>query len=57
MDLGSLVCKRQSEISCVFQSFHLIPTLTVAENIGFPLKISKKVKQVELTMHALMIIG
>jgi putative ABC transport system ATP-binding protein len=35
-----LAAKRQSEISFVFQSFHLIPTLTVAENIGFPLKIS-----------------
>ncbi|MCF6318248.1 MAG: ABC transporter ATP-binding protein [Proteobacteria bacterium] len=31
---------RQTEISFVFQSFHLIPTLTVAENIGFPLKLS-----------------
>jgi putative ABC transport system ATP-binding protein len=33
---------RQTEISFVFQSFHLIPTLTVAENIGFPLKLSGK---------------
>ena len=31
---------RQTDISFVFQSFHLIPTLTVAENIGFPLKLS-----------------
>lgn len=33
---------RQTDISFVFQSFHLIPTLTVAENIGFPLKLSGK---------------
>jgi putative ABC transport system ATP-binding protein len=40
-----LATKRQTEISFVFQSFHLIPTLTVAENIGFPLKISGNFKQ------------
>lgn len=40
-----LALKRQSDISFVFQSFHLIPTLTVAENIGFPLKISGKFSQ------------
>lgn len=31
---------RQTDIGFVFQSFHLIPTLTVAENIGFPLRLS-----------------
>ena len=36
----ALALKRQTDISFVFQSFHLIPTLTVAENIGFPLKLS-----------------
>ncbi len=36
----ALALKRQADISFVFQSFHLIPTLTVAENIGFPLKLS-----------------
>ena len=40
-----LATKRQSDISFVFQSFHLIPTLTVAENIGFPLKISRNFDQ------------
>jgi len=40
-----LAQKRQSDISFVFQSFHLIPTLTVAENIGFPLKIAKSFNQ------------
>ncbi len=39
-----LSLKRQSEISFVFQSFHLIPTLTVEENISFPLKISRNYK-------------
>jgi len=40
-----LALKRQTDISFVFQSFHLIPTLTVAENIGFPLKLSGKFLQ------------
>jgi putative ABC transport system ATP-binding protein len=40
-----LAQKRQSDISFVFQSFHLIPTLTVAENIGFPLKIARSFNQ------------
>lgn len=40
-----LALKRQSDISFVFQSFHLIPTLTAAENIGFPLKISRNFEQ------------
>ena len=43
-----LALKRQSDISFVFQSFHLIPTLTVAENIGFPLKISGKFTQTKV---------
>jgi len=40
-----LALKRQQEISFVFQTFHLIPTLTVEENIGFPLKISRSFQQ------------
>lgn len=53
-----LALKRQSEIGFVFQSFHLIPTLSVRENIEFPLNIARKInnervdellKAVELT--------
>lgn len=36
-----LAIKRQSDIGFVFQSFHLIPTLSVAENIAFPLSIAR----------------
>ena len=36
---------RQTDVSFVFQSFHLIPTLTVEENIGFPLKINNTFSQ------------
>lgn len=48
-----LASKRQTDISFVFQSFHLIPTLTVAENIGFPLKIARNFdqKQVDVLLQ------
>ncbi|WP_296403468.1 ABC transporter ATP-binding protein [Psychrobacter sp.] len=37
-----LAQKRQQDMGFVFQSFHLLPTLTVAENIAFPLDIARK---------------
>ncbi|MCF6300566.1 MAG: ABC transporter ATP-binding protein [Proteobacteria bacterium] len=40
-----LAVKRQQDIGFVFQSFHLIPTLSVEENISFPLNISRNMDQ------------
>lgn len=37
-----LAQKRQQQMGFVFQSFHLLPTLTVAENIAFPLDIARQ---------------
>ena len=42
MSEEALALKRQSDIGFVFQSFHLIPTLSVYENIEFPLSIARK---------------
>jgi len=42
MSEEQLALKRQSDIGFVFQSFHLIPTLSVQENIEFPLSIARK---------------
>ncbi|MCX7544320.1 ABC transporter ATP-binding protein [Marinicella gelatinilytica] len=42
MDEEQLALKRQRDMGFVFQSFHLIPTLTVAENVAFPLQIAGK---------------
>jgi putative ABC transport system ATP-binding protein len=42
MSEEDLALKRQSDIGFVFQSFHLIPTLTVQENIEFPLSIARQ---------------
>ncbi len=41
MSEEQLALKRQKEIGFVFQSFHLIPTLNVEENITFPLNIAR----------------
>ncbi len=42
MSEEELAIKRQTDIGFVFQSFHLIPTLSVQENIEFPLSIARK---------------
>ena len=41
-DEDALAVIRQREMGFVFQSFHLLPTLTVAENIAFPLDIARR---------------
>lgn len=41
MSEEELAIKRQTDIGFVFQSFHLIPTLSVQENIEFPLSIAR----------------
>ena len=38
----ALAIIRQRDMGFVFQSFHLLPTLTVAENIAFPLDIARR---------------
>ena len=42
LDEDVLAVIRQRDMGFVFQSFHLLPTLTVAENIAFPLDISRR---------------
>ncbi|MDN6274972.1 ABC transporter ATP-binding protein [Psychrobacter sp.] len=42
LDEDALAAIRQSDMGFVFQSFHLLPTLTVAENIAFPLDIARR---------------
>ncbi len=54
MSEEQLALKRQSDIGFVFQSFHLIPTLTVRENIEFPLSIARQqnTKRVDELLNA-----
>ena len=44
---------RQNNVGVVFQSFHLIPTLTALENVATPLEISSSKKPAEYAMKAL----
>lgn len=42
LDEDALAVIRQQDMGFVFQSFHLLPTLTVTENIAFPLDIARR---------------
>ena len=42
LDEDALAVIRQRDMGFVFQSFHLLPTLTVTENIAFPLDIARR---------------
>ena len=48
---------RQNNVGVVFQSFHLIPTLTALENVATPLEISSSKKPGEYAMKALDRVG
>ena len=49
LDEDALAAIRQRDMGFVFQSFHLLPTLTVAENIAFPLDIARRPDPVRVT--------
>ncbi len=42
LDEDALAVIRQREMGFVFQAFHLLPTLSVRENIAFPLDIARR---------------
>ncbi|MDP9192568.1 MAG: ABC transporter ATP-binding protein [Acidobacteriota bacterium] len=44
LDESRLTLLRRTSIGFIFQFFNLIPTLTVAENIAFPLSLAKRPK-------------
>lgn len=48
LDEDALAVIRQRDMGFVFQSFHLLPTLTVAENIAFPLDIARRPDKVRV---------
>jgi putative ABC transport system ATP-binding protein len=45
MDESRLTMLRRTSIGFIFQFFNLIPTLTVAENVAFPLSLAKRPKR------------
>ncbi|EQD34932.1 ABC transporter-like domain protein, partial [mine drainage metagenome] len=48
---------RLTSIGFVFQSFHLLPTLTALENVAFPLKIRRLPDARERALTALLSVG
>ena len=45
LDESRLTTLRRTSIGFIFQFFNLIPTLTVAENVAFPLSLAKRPKK------------
>ena len=45
LDESHLTHLRRTQIGFIFQFFNLIPTLTVFENVGFPLSLAKRPKR------------
>ena len=48
---------RREHLAIVFQSFHLIPTLTALENVAVPLEFKKRRDAADLARHALERVG
>jgi putative ABC transport system ATP-binding protein len=48
---------RRQQLSIVFQSFHLIPTLTALENVAVPLEFQRKRHAGQLAREALARVG
>lgn len=57
MDEDSLARFRRENIGIVFQSFHLIPTMTALENIAIPLELAGRRDAFELAQDKLQAVG
>ena len=57
MDEDSLARFRGAKIGIVFQSFHLIPTMTALENVSIPLEIAGRTDAFEIAARELRAVG
>jgi putative ABC transport system ATP-binding protein len=57
MTENTLAGYRRDNIAFIFQSYNLIPVLTVRENVELPLEIEKKYSKKEMAEKALKVIG
>lgn len=57
MNEADLTSYRSRNLSIVFQQFHLMPYLNVAENVALPLEISKSTEAVERAREAVSRVG
>lgn len=53
LDDGGLTRLRRDHVGFVFQSFQLLPTLSVAENVELPLMLARKLRAREAALQAL----
>lgn len=57
MDEDALARFRLSNMGVVFQSFHLLPTMTALENVAVPLELAGKSDAFDLAREALTLVG
>ena len=57
MDEDSLARFRGAKIGIVFQSFHLIPTMTALENVSIPLELAGRTDAFEIAARELRAVG
>ena len=59
LDENGLAAYRRCEVGFVFQSFHLIPTMTALENVEFPMLFARvpPVQRRDRALHLLDVIG
>jgi len=57
MDEDALALFRRGRVGIVFQSFHLIPTMTALENVAVPLELLGKANAFDLAAAELEVVG
>ncbi|MFC1776213.1 ABC transporter ATP-binding protein [Pseudomonadota bacterium] len=57
LDEDGRAALRADEVGFVFQSFHLIPSLTALENVMLPLELANHDQPIQAAMHALESVG
>ncbi|MBV8937652.1 MAG: ATP-binding cassette domain-containing protein, partial [Alphaproteobacteria bacterium] len=57
LDEDSLARLRRARIGIVFQSFHLLPTMTALENVAIPLELDRRVDAFTAAAEALATVG
>ncbi len=59
MSSGELACYRRNDVGMVFQAFHLIPSMTITENVELPLRFAEvdRPERVQRVREALERVG
>lgn len=57
LDEDALALFRRTNVGIIFQSFHLVPTMTALDNIAIPLELAKKADAAQKAQDALALVG